>query len=114
ARGEFHAGYETAAILAAIGLELADLFPPKIGPTPTTSPGQCRRRPGRDHERQMREPANAIADAIRGEGSVSGVRYRAEREGFDPSLAQAPHRFSRPARSATPAPLRNTNQQHSS
>jgi hypothetical protein len=30
-----HAGCDTAAILAAIGLKLADLFPPKAGPTPT-------------------------------------------------------------------------------
>ncbi len=31
----------------------------------------------------------------------------AEREGFEPSVILLPHRFSRPARSATPAPLRN-------
>jgi hypothetical protein len=30
-----HAGCDTAAILAAIGLKPADLFPPKTGPTPT-------------------------------------------------------------------------------
>jgi hypothetical protein len=30
-----HAGCETSAVLAAIGLTLADLFPPKGGPTPT-------------------------------------------------------------------------------
>jgi hypothetical protein len=29
-----HAGCETSAILAAVGLELRDLFPPKVGPTP--------------------------------------------------------------------------------
>src|SRR5258708_4071791 len=31
---------------------------------------------------------------------------RAEREGFEPSVALLPHRFSRPARSTTPASLR--------
>ncbi len=31
---------------------------------------------------------------------------KAEREGFEPSVSLRPHRFSRPARSATPAPLR--------
>jgi hypothetical protein len=30
-----HAGCDTAAILAAVGLKLADLFPAKAGPTPT-------------------------------------------------------------------------------
>lgn len=30
-----HAGCDTAAILAAVGLELRDLFPPKAGPTPS-------------------------------------------------------------------------------
>jgi hypothetical protein len=30
-----HAGCDTSAILAAVGLKLADLFPPKAGPTPT-------------------------------------------------------------------------------
>jgi hypothetical protein len=34
-----------------------------------------------------------------------GVR-KAEREGFEPSVDLRPHRFSRPARSAAPAPLR--------
>jgi hypothetical protein len=29
-----HAGCETSAVLAAVGLKLADLFPPKTGPTP--------------------------------------------------------------------------------
>lgn len=33
--------------------------------------------------------------------------FPTEREGFEPSVTQAPHRFSRPARSATPAPLLN-------
>jgi hypothetical protein len=31
---------------------------------------------------------------------------KAEREGFEPSVGLLPHRFSRPARSAAPAPLR--------
>jgi putative DNA primase/helicase len=30
-----HAGCDTSAVLAAVGLKLADLFPPKVGPTPT-------------------------------------------------------------------------------
>jgi hypothetical protein len=30
-----HAGCDTAAVLAAVGLKLADLFPPKAGPAPT-------------------------------------------------------------------------------
>ena len=30
-----HAGCETVSILAAVGLEMRDLFPPKSGPTPT-------------------------------------------------------------------------------
>jgi hypothetical protein len=30
-----HAGCDTSAILAAVGLKLANLFPPKAGPTPT-------------------------------------------------------------------------------
>ncbi len=30
-----HAGCDTAAVLAAVGLKLADLFPPKASPTPT-------------------------------------------------------------------------------
>src|SRR5262249_12152582 len=30
-----HAGCDTSAILAAVGMKLADLFPPKAGPTPT-------------------------------------------------------------------------------
>jgi hypothetical protein len=30
-----HAGCDTSAILAAVGLKLADLFPPKLGATPT-------------------------------------------------------------------------------
>jgi hypothetical protein len=32
--------------------------------------------------------------------------HKAEREGFEPSVDLRPHRFSRPARSAAPAPLR--------
>ena len=32
-----HAGCDTAAILAAVGLKLADLFPPKAGVTPTSN-----------------------------------------------------------------------------
>jgi hypothetical protein len=32
-----HAGCDTSAILAAVGLKLVDLFPPKTGPTPTRS-----------------------------------------------------------------------------
>ena len=32
--------------------------------------------------------------------------FDAEREGFEPSVPQRVHRFSRPARSTTPAPLR--------
>src|SRR5438128_1256746 len=30
-----HAGCDTSAILAAVGLKLADLFPAKVGPTPS-------------------------------------------------------------------------------
>jgi hypothetical protein len=30
-----HAGCDTSAVLAAVGLKMADLFPPKVGPTPT-------------------------------------------------------------------------------
>src|SRR5262245_38060626 len=33
--------------------------------------------------------------------------FPTEREGFEPSVAQAPHRFSRPTRSAAPAPLQH-------
>jgi hypothetical protein len=36
--------------------------------------------------------------------------FEAEREGFEPSVGFHPHRFSRPARSATLSPLRFTNQ----
>jgi hypothetical protein len=32
-------------------------------------------------------------------------RYATEREGFEPSETRRPHRFSKPARSAAPAPL---------
>jgi hypothetical protein len=34
------------------------------------------------------------------------IALQAEREGFEPPEAQAPHRFSRPAHSATLPPLR--------
>jgi hypothetical protein len=40
--------------------------------------------------------------------AISGIsvgNYETEREGFEPSVGLLPHRFSRPARSATPAPL---------
>src|SRR6516165_12320841 len=41
------------------------------------------------------------------EKSLSHGKARpAEREGFEPSVDLRPHRFSRPARSAAPAPLR--------
>ncbi len=36
---------------------------------------------------------------------ASGRSFGTEREGFEPSVDLRPHRFSRPARSATPAPL---------
>jgi hypothetical protein len=29
-----HAGCDTSAVLVAVGLKMADLFPPKVGPTP--------------------------------------------------------------------------------
>jgi hypothetical protein len=50
-------------------------------------------------------PLPSVETAVSGVSVVPVRNCEAEREGFEPSVAFLPHRFSRPARSATPAPL---------
>src|SRR5271156_6242341 len=53
----------------------------------------------------VRQKSGAL-QAIEWSALAKRRSFAAEREGFEPSVALLPHRFSRPARSATPAPLR--------
>jgi hypothetical protein len=62
-----HAGCDTAAMLAAVGLKLADLFPPKAGPTPTRN-GKA--TPGR---RTFARAKDAVAELERRHGKRSNL-----------------------------------------
>jgi hypothetical protein len=62
-----HAGCNTAAILAAIGMKLADLFPTKIGPTPT-----CNGRPTAGG-RTFATAKDAIAELEQRHGKRSAI-----------------------------------------
>src|SRR5262245_24542011 len=84
--------------LEARGMRVADAVTRLLGggqrpeSQPTEPPGP--ERPARTDAQENRQTGqNLSAD-------------KAEREGFEPSVGLLPHRFSRPARSATPAPLR--------
>jgi hypothetical protein len=62
-----HAGCDSAAILAAVGLKLADLFPAKAGKTPT---GNGKPTPG---VRTFATANDAVADLERQHGKQSGM-----------------------------------------
>jgi hypothetical protein len=62
-----HAGCDTSAILAAVGLKLADLFPSKIGPTPN-----CNGKP-KASGRTFATASDAVAELERRYGKRSAL-----------------------------------------
>src|SRR5438270_11600080 len=63
------------------------------------------------HQRPRSDDAGSrVPDATSGPKGSPATTLKAEREGFEPSVGLRPHRFSRPARSAAPAPLRAASQ----
>lgn len=62
-----HAGCKTSAILAAVGLELRDLFPPKTGLTPTRNGKPA------SGERKFATAKDAVAELERRHGKRSAL-----------------------------------------